>query len=88
MDKLHLAIVGQNPPFNPERFDFAWNADFSAYRPLRLKWWDDASYIAYQCGDIDDSDDAPEFVGESAQEPSDAWYESRVSDIDDNDIPF
>lgn len=37
--------------FNPYRYDFYWNKDCTAYRPIALQWWDDASYIAYQCGD-------------------------------------
>lgn len=60
---LHLTVLqdnvreGENPTqavlFNPQRTEFRWNADFSAFWPIPLRWWDDASYIAYQgdCGD-------------------------------------
>lgn len=37
--------------YNPRRHDFVWNADFTAFRAVQLRWWDDASYIAYQCGE-------------------------------------
>ena len=37
--------------YNSERFDIHWNDNFSKFIPLKLTWWDDASYIAYQCGD-------------------------------------
>lgn len=39
--------------FNPERWDFRWNHDYSIVTCVALRWWDDASYIAYQgdCGD-------------------------------------
>ncbi len=59
---LHLNVIhetfGQdiNPSsaarvFNCNRFDFRWNDDFSAFYPVALRWWDDASYAAYQAGD-------------------------------------
>jgi hypothetical protein len=59
---LHLAVLqpnvgeGEEPTqasrlFSPRTHDFAWNDTFTAFRPLPLKWWDDASYIAYQAGD-------------------------------------
>ena len=34
--------------FNPQRYDFRWNEDYSGFVPVKLLWWDDASYIAYQ----------------------------------------
>lgn len=37
--------------FNPQRTEFRWNDDFTAYRPIALRWWDDASYARYQAGD-------------------------------------
>ncbi len=40
--------------FNPMRHDFRWNDDFTAFRPVALKWWDDASYMAYQHGTFED----------------------------------
>jgi hypothetical protein len=39
--------------FSSARYDFYWNDDFTVVTPVRLRWWDDASYIAYQCGNID-----------------------------------
>lgn len=45
--------------YNAARFDFVWSDDFAAFRPVRLPWWDDRSYAAYQadCGDYDERDD-------------------------------
>ncbi len=45
------AIVEQF--FHVSRYDFVWNADYTAARPVPMQWWDDASYMAYQgdCGD-------------------------------------
>ena len=37
--------------FNPDRFDFVWNDDYSMFQTIALPWWDDASYLAYQAGD-------------------------------------
>ncbi len=37
--------------WNPIRYDFYWNHDYTAFRPVLVRWWDDESYIAYQCGD-------------------------------------
>ena len=44
--------------WNPERFDFRWNEDFTEFRLVPLLWWDDASYLAYECdsGGVDTSD--------------------------------
>lgn len=39
--------------YNPSRFDFRWNADYTAFEPLRCAWWDDASYARYQSEDRD-----------------------------------
>lgn len=33
---------------NPHRQDVRWNADYTAFQVRDLRWWDDASYIAYQ----------------------------------------
>lgn len=43
--------------FSPRTNDFAWNDDFTAFKALPLKWWDDASYIAYQTRDCCDDED-------------------------------
>jgi len=40
--------------FNSMRYSFVWNEDSSAFRPVWLLWWDDASYIAYQSVDLVD----------------------------------
>ena len=34
--------------FNPARVDCIWNDDYTIVTIKELKWWDDASYIAYQ----------------------------------------
>ena len=37
--------------WNPDRFDFRWNADYTAFRPIALASWDEASYVRYQSDD-------------------------------------
>jgi hypothetical protein len=58
--KLHLNVVqgegeGQETQAghvaNVRRTEFRWNADYTAFRPVPLRWWDDASYARYQSGD-------------------------------------
>lgn len=46
--------------FDPSRYDAKNNGD-GTYTLTRLKWWDDASYAAYQadCGGDDDFGDDP-----------------------------
>lgn len=53
LNVLHPTDGKTNPSqaarlYNPQRFDFRWNDDFTAFQPLPLTWWDDASYLAYQ----------------------------------------
>ena len=52
---LRLAIIGQEP-ISPHgiRSDYHWNKDYTAYWVSRARWYDDASYIAYQSEDCDD----------------------------------
>lgn len=33
------------------RCDVRWNSEMTSFRLAPLQWWDDASYIDYQCGD-------------------------------------
>lgn len=60
-NRLHLAVYqpnaqeGEDPTqccalYNPARNDYRWNADFTAFRAIKLTWWDERSYIAYQSG--------------------------------------
>ena len=60
--KLHLVVFqpnakeGSEPTqasrlYSSRTHDFAWNDTFTAFHALRLKWWDDASYAAYQGSD-------------------------------------
>lgn len=62
MSHLHLVVLQSNVDantepsqasrlYNPSRTEFAWNQDFTAFRPVPLRWWDDASYVAYQSRD-------------------------------------
>ncbi len=37
--------------WNPERFLFRWNGDYTKFQLIPLGWWDDASYRAYQARD-------------------------------------
>jgi len=34
--------------YNPGRYDFVWNDDYTMFRAVPLRWWDDASYARYQ----------------------------------------
>jgi hypothetical protein len=38
----------EHEQLNPERYDFAWNKDFTTCKAIPLTWWDDKSYAAYQ----------------------------------------
>lgn len=40
--------------YSPDMYDFVFNDDYSKFIPLKLRWYDDLSYIAYQCNDLDD----------------------------------
>jgi len=60
MNRLHLSVVSENGDpasnaalYNPRRNEFIWTANFAAFRVVPLLWWDDASYIRYQCDDRD-----------------------------------
>ena len=60
MNRLHLSVFGEGGDpasnaalFNPRRHEFVWTANFAAFRVVPLLWWDDASYIRYQCDDGD-----------------------------------
>lgn len=66
---MHLHIIRESEKesernllniFSPQSHDFRWNDDFTAYRPIKLAWHDDASYIAYQ--------------SDSGQEGGDTFY--------------
>lgn len=39
--------------YNPDRFDFIWNKDYSKCKPIPLRWSDDPSYIRHQSEDFD-----------------------------------
>jgi hypothetical protein len=39
--------------FSPQRNDFHWNANFTKFKPMPLRWWDDSSYARYQSDDGD-----------------------------------
>lgn len=55
MDEFPLtAAEARN--LDPARYDFIWNADYSRCRAVKLAWYDDASYAAYQ-GDGCEPDD-------------------------------
>lgn len=46
--------------FNPDAFDLYWNADYSKFRAVPLRWTDDASYAAYQAGSDREDDLGPD----------------------------
>lgn len=43
--------------FGDYRTELVWNDDFTAFRAVALRWWDDASYARYQAGDVDDREE-------------------------------
>lgn len=58
MTKREIAMTQQTwhsasevETFSPGRFDIIWNADYTMFRAVKLQWWDNASYIAYQSVD-------------------------------------
>ena len=54
---LHLRVFGHTPVGNPDRSEFLWNPDYTAYRVRDLAWWDEQSYAAYQVGNDTDHDE-------------------------------
>ena len=57
----HLLVLYDNGECNcalaPARSEIRWitlEDRMVAWRAVPLLWWDDASYIAYQCRDIED----------------------------------
>lgn len=40
--------------FNPDRFEFRWNEDYTEFQLVPVRWWDDLSYIRYQSEDLDE----------------------------------
>lgn len=78
--------------YDPRKYDFAWNRDFSRFIPLKLTWWDDASYIDYQARDGREGDEDPPTIPDSG----DVRYCSTlpapapivVSEESEDDIPF
>lgn len=78
--------------YNPNQYDFCWTKDFEAFRPIKLLWWDDASYIAYQCGDFGDEEELlgdpdPEFSTHDHMEFEMIFGDPQEIDSDDT-IPF
>lgn len=49
---IHLDRIqvenNEHKNYNPERYDFRWNKDYTECDVIPLRWWDDASYIQYQ----------------------------------------
>ena len=39
--------------FDPDRYSFRWNADYTAFHQIPLLWYDDATYIDYQGDKLD-----------------------------------
>lgn len=46
--------AGEASSFDPDRYSFEWTADYAAFRARPLRWFDDASYAAYQAADGSD----------------------------------
>ena len=77
--------------FNPRRYDFRWTDDFAGFLPVKLLWWDDASYIRYQ-GDDDYHEGLDSCWGARCDEecpprtePAVVWPKPPVND---DEIPF
>lgn len=83
---LPASRVGE---FNPIRHDFRWTADYAAFVPVALLWWDDASYRAHQA-----HDSAVEFEAELSDEaereaaPCGRCPAVRARCVDADTIPF
>lgn len=49
---IHLSkeevAAGKYKEYDPDRYDFRWNADYTEVTVVPLLWWDDNSYAAYQ----------------------------------------
>lgn len=90
---LHLAVIQPtlaadgNPTqvgalCHPDRAEVVWNASFTAFRIVPLRWWDDASYAAYQAVDIGDDDVVPaELAAAVVMAPRPASSGSAPSDL-------
>jgi len=37
--------------YDPDQYDFVWSADYSAFRAIKCRWTDEASYAAFQAHD-------------------------------------
>jgi len=65
--------------FNPNRFEFVWNADYTMFRAVQLPWFDHASYIRHQAdkpeADEPQADDLPQAADEPYEHPErpDLW---------------
>lgn len=42
--------------YNPDRYSFAWNYDYSGFVPHKLAWFDNESYMRYQSEDMDNGE--------------------------------
>lgn len=93
-----LLVDPENIPYNPARYDFVWSDDFLAFRAIKLLWWDDASYIAYQsdpgCDGMEDARDwqenaTPEELEEAARQSAEitALIMKPRANFDD-ELPF
>jgi hypothetical protein len=40
--------------YDSARYDIYWNKDYTMFKPSKLLWWDDASYLRYQSEDRGD----------------------------------
>lgn len=81
--------------WNPNRTEFFWNDDFTMFRPVALRWWDDASYVAYQAGDdvsfeeVGEYEDAREGVCETLGMGDCPWWPICQTEPGSEDhIPF
>lgn len=96
--KLHLAVIQhvagpeggltQTSLWSPQRTEFVWTTDFTAFRPVALKWWDDASYVAYELDAVDTGQAGygEEYPPVTSERSAPARQDATV-DFDD-EIPF
>ncbi len=102
MTKLHLAVLQPNVPadsdsepsqatrlYKARRTEFRWVDGLPAFRAVSLRWWDDRSYAAYECGADEFDNEGHVYETNVVPVPVPAALLSVVpSSIDSDEIPF
>ena len=92
----HLTVLQPNVSFDKDptqatdiypayRTDFHWNKDFTAFKAIPLRWFDDASYAAYQgedlVGEAEENEALKDFIVLD-------WYDINWDHSCSDEIPF